>query len=119
MQERITQEYRNNQTILIVDYSNLRFEQLTELMELAKRTILKGGKKDQLLLDIVEGVKIDRNTSGALKSFAKDVKPFLKRYAVVGVKGSTRVLATMLKTLNLIDIEFCKSKDEALKQLAY
>lgn len=110
-------KYRGKE-IWIADYSNTEFEEALPILHYVEEKILSSGRKDILLLDIVSNIKLNSKNNANVKEFAKKVDPYLDKYAVVGVGGLVKAIATSLKIFNLIKIKLFDTEDEALEYLA-
>lgn len=103
--------------VWIADYSNTEFEESLPILHFVEEKILSSGRKDILLLDIVSNIKLNSKNNAKVKEFAKTVDPYLAKYAVVGVAGLIKAIATSLKIFNLIKIRLFDTKEEALEYL--
>ncbi|MEQ9402909.1 MAG: hypothetical protein RIM99_04935 [Cyclobacteriaceae bacterium] len=52
-----------------------------------------------------------------LQDFSKQIKPHVKKYSGVGIKGFTRVVASTVRVLGIFDLRVFDTKQEALDYL--
>lgn len=107
-----TENYKGKE-ILVVDYTKLQFGDVNALMEKAKSKIMNSGKKDILLLEIVRDIKTDKDTSSNLKRYTKEINPFVSKYAIVGLSGLPKILASTLRIVKLISFELFDNESKA------
>ncbi|MEQ9403027.1 MAG: hypothetical protein RIM99_05535 [Cyclobacteriaceae bacterium] len=117
MSDHIRIERHNGREIWIADYSNLAFKELEFKFEIAKKKVINSGRDNLLWIDIATGVKMNRQTGDALRSFANEAKPFIKEYAAVGVSGFVRPFATMLRVAGLFNVKLFDTEQEAIEFL--
>ena len=95
----LTVEIHNGIEIWIADYSNMIFDEVSKHLELNKKRIINSGKTDIIMIDIVNGTKMNRSSGAALKDFANTAKPYLMGYAAVGVSGLSKVFVSAVRLI--------------------
>ncbi|PIP13084.1 MAG: hypothetical protein COX48_05255 [bacterium (Candidatus Stahlbacteria) CG23_combo_of_CG06-09_8_20_14_all_34_7] len=88
------------------------------IIEETKQLIMKMPEKSVLLLTDATNAHYDINAIEHLKAFSKDITPYIKASAVVGVSGIKRVILQTLIKISGRDIKMCSDIDEALDYLA-
>lgn len=88
------------------------------VVEKAKEMIMKMPEKSVLLLTDVTNAHYDVKSADVLKQFSKEVTPYMKASAALGVVGIKRILFNTLLRLTGRHIEMFEEKDDALDYLA-
>lgn len=88
------------------------------VVEKAKEMIMKMPEKSVLLLTDVTNAHYDVKSADVLKQFSKEVTPYMKASAALGVVGIKRILFNTLLRLTGRHIEMFEDKDDALDYLA-
>ena len=83
--------YRNRQ-ILHIDFSNLKMEEVLDVIDEAKSIIAKAPANSLLTLSDFTDLSFNRNTSNKLKEYAEHNKPFVKAGALLGITGLKKVI---------------------------
>jgi hypothetical protein len=117
LKNRIRVDSHNNREILIVDYSGLKYSDIIDLADSARIKIVDMGRNDILLLEIMKDIITDRVVDDALKKYSASIKPYVFRYAVVGVSGLVRVLSKSLNIFKLRKLTAFKNEQDAKEYL--
>lgn len=117
MTDRIKKEAYKGKQILVVDYSHLSAREVSELIDNAKSMIVSSKQKNILLLEYVTGIGISTNMVESLKTYTNEIRPYVDRYAVVGVQGMSKIVASTLRLLKIIPFELFSHENEAKEYL--
>ncbi len=71
--------------VLYLDFSDCNIEEVSQVIEMAKKIIRVQPKESVLTLTNVSGTGYNKEIIQALKEFANNNKPFVKAGAVVGI----------------------------------
>jgi hypothetical protein len=102
---------------MVVDYTGLEFAELAEMMDQSRARITRSNKNGILLMEVARDVRAGKDESAAVRQYISDIKPYVGKYAVVGIDGLTRVLTASMKILKLIDFETFDTEEEAKEYL--
>lgn len=87
------------------------------IFEEAKQIIVKMPANSVLLLTDVTNAHYDIKAAENLKTFSREVTPFVKASAALGVTGIKRILLQTLLKITGRQIQICSDIDEALEYL--
>jgi hypothetical protein len=103
--------------ILVNDYSGMNTSDLTFLIMENKRRYGKEIKSSILLLVDVTGSPFDSAVISAMQDIAKDIKPKIKKSAVIGVTGLKAVVLKTINRFSSLGIVPFNTQEEALESL--
>lgn len=103
--------------ILIHDYCGLRGDEIPRAVDELTDCIVNRGIYELLYLVDVTGLYADRQAIAAFKNGAKRGQPYLKKTAVIGIKGIVEVLLHAVNKFSEVSAVPCKNKREAFDWL--
>ncbi len=93
-------QYRGK-NILIEDFSNMRpGKEMLETIALAQKTITSQPENSVLAVLDATGAHYDIESISAMKEFVKANSPFIRKSAVVGIKGLLQIALHTLSTVS-------------------
>ncbi|MDD3804312.1 MAG: hypothetical protein PHW02_08030 [bacterium] len=116
--ERIRNLEHKGKKIFFVDLKDSRVSaENIEIINSAKEMIMKMGEKSVLLLSDYTNAHYDIPAAEAMKEFSKNVTPYVKASAVLGVTGIKRILFNSVVKLTGRHIEIFDTMEDALNYL--
>ncbi|NOZ48045.1 MAG: STAS/SEC14 domain-containing protein [Chlorobi bacterium] len=110
------QKYRGTE-ILLNDRSNLRTDDIIENVKQSIEFVKKSGKTDILYLVDNSNTIITPEVRDFIKQAAKDLDPFIKKSAVIGVNRAQSIMLNILNTITKMSIKAFDDIDRAKEWL--
>lgn len=96
MENRIAWEKHGSKRIEKFDFSKLMGDDIIELLDKSKKYLSQKNSSDLLILFDVSDAKFFGEPLNRAKQFAKDIIPYRKKSALIGINGAKRILLTGL-----------------------
>ncbi len=103
--------------ILVHDYSGLVGDEIAETMETLTETFVSRGIYETLFLFNATDMVINRKAMKVAKKCGAKVKPYLKKFAIVGVEGVARHLTLVVDAFVGLGLRVFDSHEEAFDWL--
>jgi len=116
--DRIKKITQNGKTIILVDLSNAKPEDVVTTIPLAYSTISTYAAKSALVLTNVTNATYNKDVAESIKNFVKNNTPYIRASAVVGAEGVRLILLNTVIFLTRREIKTFNTLPEALTWLA-
>ncbi|MBN1950913.1 MAG: STAS/SEC14 domain-containing protein [Bacteroidales bacterium] len=107
----------NGKEILFNDRSGLRDDSIIKNSDIAVKTVLDSGKKDILYLVDNSNTILVPHVKDHIKKGANEIKPYIKKLAVVGPNAAQKVLLNVLSALTGMNIKVFADMESAQEWL--
>ena len=112
-------ELYNKKNIVVIDYSMVPHEKEFDLMKHSLQYITKYDKSSALVLEIIAGVKLNKEILDYFPGYYEKIKVYVKRWASVGfgkmifkeMISSKQIPSSAAKNRN---VEWFETKEEAI-----
>lgn len=115
--ERVRWITHRGQQVLVHNYADLANEEYTDSINRRVAEIRDAGTRDILLLLDVTDSYIDRDTLSTFRQAGKDVRPYVRKLAVIGVSGVQRYFLHLINQFSKIGAEPFETEQEAIDWL--
>ncbi len=109
-------EYRN-QKILLANHQNQNTQEIIDSIKQTEQLIVKMNSDNILLIVDISNCEMNQEVVSQFKATAKIIRPFIKRAAVIGVKGVLKVSLIAINKFSSIQARSFNSLDEAKEWL--
>ena len=106
-----------NKRIILIDFSNLKANEIMPVLEQAKQVIAKEPENSVLTLSDLTNMGFNPEVVGAIKDYMAHNKPYVKAGAVVGGKGLVDVVLNGLQRKTFRALTNFNTREEALDWL--
>jgi len=103
--------------ILYIDYSNLKADEIVDVLIKAKEQLISKPKNSVLTLTNFEGTRFNSDTLNHFKQQSQETKEYVKAGAVIGITGLQKVAYDVVSKFAKLDLTLFDSKEEALSWL--
>jgi hypothetical protein len=117
MEDRIRFVTHKNAKVLLIDLSNCKPDEVTQLCRLVPNYVTAEPRGSLLLLADFSGAKFDKAAVASLKEGTVYDRPHLKRSAWVGTETLPKVFYENIKAFSQRDLPTFKTRDDALDWL--
>ena len=105
-------------SIILIDWTELNLEGISELMEEARAIIHSSPPLSVLALSDFTDTRYDKATTDMLAEYAASNKPYMKASALVGITGMKKILYNVAKRISGRNFSLHETREEAIRWLA-
>ena len=109
-------EYQGHR-VLLNDYRGLANQEYTEAIVRRVAEITESGNREILLLLDVTDSYVDKETLHAFKQAGKEVRPYVRKLAVIGVSGVQKFFLPIINQFSNVDARAFNTERAALDWL--
>ncbi|MCD4814262.1 STAS/SEC14 domain-containing protein [bacterium] len=107
----------NGKKIMDNDLSGLLPEKFINKMNKFENAVISQNDRNLLVLSDIENAQFSPASMIVLKKIAGTTAPYIKKYAIVGVKGIKKILFKAVQVVSTTSLEAFDSLEEAKKWL--
>lgn len=115
--ERFKWDEINGKKVLYQDFSNLRKDEITALLNQSHKVIEQEGTKGIYVITNINSISFDRNTTKAFEDVSAQNKSYVKASALYGVGTWQKVAIEAVGKLTGREFSIFKTEEEAKKWL--
>lgn len=115
--ERVYYLQNKGKDILFIDYSNLKANEIVDVIKQAKEQLISRPKNSVLTLTNFEGARFNSDTLNHFKQQSLETKEYVKTGAVVGITGLQKIAYDVVSKFSKINLPLFGSREEALDWL--
>jgi len=103
--------------ILYVDYSNLKADEVVDVLKKVNEQLVFRPKNSVLTLTNFEGTRFNSDTLNHFKQQVLETREYVKAGAIIGITGLQKIAYDVVSKFAKLDLTLFGSKEEALDWL--
>ena len=116
---RVEEFTQNEKHFVYIDLSGIKTDSdFIEVINSSKPVIASSPEHSLFTITNIAGIRVDTNSKGIIAKYLEHNRPYVKCGAVFGTDGiKNMLLKTVMKLSGRSNIQFCFSKEQAIKWL--